>query len=159
MISAEGGWMGSPTMARVPVHISSVRNERLETKVRERLANPYRMNSRRDVLLENVLEVLKESNVSPVKRDYLFKLSPAEKYDLATGDYNFAGTRSILAITHNAAQWPAYWYGICNGMAVAAVAPRPYAPPLEPMLTPVRPPGPPACRLEYHRWLQMASEP
>lgn len=31
-----------------------------KTKVREQLANPYRMNSRRDVLVENVLEVLKE---------------------------------------------------------------------------------------------------
>jgi hypothetical protein len=31
-----------------------------KTKVRTQLANPYRMNSRRDVLVENVLEVLKE---------------------------------------------------------------------------------------------------
>ncbi|CAA9408819.1 MAG: hypothetical protein AVDCRST_MAG74-2149 [uncultured Pyrinomonadaceae bacterium] len=31
-----------------------------KTKVREPLANPYRMASRRDVLVENVLEVLKE---------------------------------------------------------------------------------------------------
>ena len=31
-----------------------------KTKVRGQLANPYRMNSRRDVLIENVLEVLKE---------------------------------------------------------------------------------------------------
>lgn len=31
-----------------------------KTKVRSQLANPYRMNSRRDVLIENVLEVLKE---------------------------------------------------------------------------------------------------
>jgi len=31
-----------------------------KTKVRQQLANPYKMNSRRDVLVENVLEVLKE---------------------------------------------------------------------------------------------------
>lgn len=31
-----------------------------KTKVREQLANPYRMNARRDRLVENVLEVLKE---------------------------------------------------------------------------------------------------
>jgi len=31
-----------------------------KTKVRGQLANPYRMNSRRDILVENVLEVLKE---------------------------------------------------------------------------------------------------
>ena len=34
-----------------------------KTKVRERLANPYRLNSRRDVLVENVLEVLKEQKL------------------------------------------------------------------------------------------------
>ncbi len=31
-----------------------------KTKVRGQLANPYRMNSRRDILVENVLEVLKD---------------------------------------------------------------------------------------------------
>lgn len=31
-----------------------------KTKVRGQLSNPYKMNSRRDVLIENVLEVLKE---------------------------------------------------------------------------------------------------
>lgn len=32
-----------------------------KTKVREMLANPYKMNSRRDVLIKQILEVLKES--------------------------------------------------------------------------------------------------
>lgn len=32
-----------------------------KTKVRERLANPYKMNSRRDVLIENVVEILKDN--------------------------------------------------------------------------------------------------
>jgi inner membrane protein len=69
---------------------------------------------------QEILEVLKESIYSPAKQDYLFRLSPAEKYDLASGDYSFLGTRSVLAITHNAVEWPRYWYGICNGMAAAA---------------------------------------
>jgi len=34
-----------------------------KTKVRARLANPYKMNSRRDILVENVLEVLKEQKL------------------------------------------------------------------------------------------------
>jgi hypothetical protein len=31
-----------------------------KTKVRERLANPYRLNARRDVLIENIINILKE---------------------------------------------------------------------------------------------------
>lgn len=34
-----------------------------KTKVRERLANPYRMNSRRDILIQNVLDILKEQKL------------------------------------------------------------------------------------------------
>ena len=34
-----------------------------KTKVREQLANPYKLNSRRDVLIENVLEVFKEKKL------------------------------------------------------------------------------------------------
>ncbi len=34
-----------------------------KTKERERLANPYKMNSRRDVLIENVLNILKEQKL------------------------------------------------------------------------------------------------
>ncbi len=34
-----------------------------KTKVRSALANPYKLNSRRDVLIENVLEVLKEQKL------------------------------------------------------------------------------------------------
>lgn len=32
-----------------------------KTKIRERLANPYKLNSRRDVLIENIIEVLKNN--------------------------------------------------------------------------------------------------
>jgi len=34
-----------------------------KTKVRERLANPYKMNSRRDVLVENVVDILKNNKL------------------------------------------------------------------------------------------------
>ena len=34
-----------------------------KTKVREQLANPYRMNARRDVLIENVVDVLQERKI------------------------------------------------------------------------------------------------
>ncbi len=34
-----------------------------KTKVRERLANPYKMNSRRDVLIENVVDILKNNKL------------------------------------------------------------------------------------------------
>ena len=34
-----------------------------KTKVRERLANPYKMNSRRDVLIENVVGILKDNKL------------------------------------------------------------------------------------------------
>lgn len=34
-----------------------------KTKVRERLANPYRLNSRRDVLIESIINVLKEKKL------------------------------------------------------------------------------------------------
>jgi inner membrane protein len=67
-----------------------------------------------------ILEVLKESADSRKKQDFLFKLSPTEKYDLAMGDYNFTATRSIAGSSHNAGELPKFWYGICNGMAAAA---------------------------------------
>lgn len=67
-----------------------------------------------------IQEVLKNSARSEAKRDYLFRLSPTEKYDLALGDYKFASTRSILAVTHNSPELPKFWYGICNGLAAAA---------------------------------------
>ena len=34
-----------------------------KTKVRERLANPYKLNSRRDVLVENVIDILKDNKL------------------------------------------------------------------------------------------------
>jgi|GEM_PF-862821 len=67
-----------------------------------------------------IQEVLKDAAASPRKRDFLFTLSPTEKYDLALGDYNFTATKSVLAMTHNAAAWPKFWFGICNGMAAAS---------------------------------------
>jgi inner membrane protein len=69
---------------------------------------------------QEIQEVLKESMSNPSKQDFLFRMSPAEKYDLALGDYSFAATRSILSITHNATELPKFWYGICNGFASAS---------------------------------------
>jgi inner membrane protein len=67
-----------------------------------------------------ILEVLKESADSPRKQEFLFKLSPTEKYDLAMGDYNFTSTRAIGVSSHNAGELPKFWFGICNGMAAAS---------------------------------------
>lgn len=67
-----------------------------------------------------VQDVLQAARLDSDKQDFLFKLSPTEKYDLALGDYGFTATKSILAITHDAVEWPKYWYGICNGMAAAS---------------------------------------
>lgn len=67
-----------------------------------------------------ILEVLKESTASAGKRDFLFKLSPAEKYDLIHGDYSFTATKSVMATTHNSQAMQPFWFGICNGMAAAS---------------------------------------
>ncbi|MFT3836959.1 MAG: metal-dependent hydrolase [Myxococcaceae bacterium] len=56
-----------------------------------------------------------------------FLLAPTEKYDLAVGDLGFGATRESLAATHNAHPKPRFWYGICNGVATAAVErPEPF---------------------------------
>ncbi|MGZ3657734.1 MAG: metal-dependent hydrolase [Bdellovibrionota bacterium] len=67
-----------------------------------------------------IREVLKESADNPGKRDFLFRLSPTEKYDLSLGDYGFSATKAILGTSHNASELPKFWYGICNGMAAAS---------------------------------------
>jgi hypothetical protein len=48
-------------------------------------------------------------------------LSPAEKYDVAMGDYSYSLTRAVLAST--TANAP-FWWGICEGWAAAAMAHR-----------------------------------
>ncbi len=60
-------------------------------------------------------------------RERLFRLAPTEKYDLAVGDFGLASTRDALNATHNARPRPRYWFGICNGIATAALErPEPF---------------------------------
>lgn len=51
----------------------------------------------------------------------LDRLSPIEKYDVATGDLSFAATRESLSTSHNARPWPRFWHGLCNGVSAAAM--------------------------------------
>lgn len=60
--------------------------------------------------------------MSPAERN---RLSPAEKYDLLAGRWDFPVTRSEIALSQ--AYWRSYrgeipeWFGICDGWAVASV--------------------------------------
>lgn len=57
----------------------------------------------------------------------LFNLSPAEKYDLAAGDYELHATRTALLASHNAERKPRFWDGLCNGVAAASLEnPEPF---------------------------------
>lgn len=52
-------------------------------------------------------------------------LSPAEKYDAAVGDAAWTATTHALARSHNGK--PRFWFGLCNGVAVAAMGfPEPH---------------------------------
>jgi hypothetical protein len=53
--------------------------------------------------------------------DRAFALAPSEKYDLAHADYGFAATLKSLQATHNARPRPRFWFGLCNGVAAAAI--------------------------------------
>jgi inner membrane protein len=55
-------------------------------------------------------------------QERLFRLSPTEKYDLSVGDYSFAASRHALEQTHNRSPHPRFWFGLCNGVAAAALA-------------------------------------
>lgn len=56
--------------------------------------------------------------VSKMSRFDMAKLSPAEKYDIFVGDYNFPLTKHVLQVTRPD---DAYWEGICNGWSSAAI--------------------------------------
>ncbi|MFT3841973.1 MAG: metal-dependent hydrolase [Myxococcaceae bacterium] len=63
----------------------------------------------------------------PQAKAELFNLSPAEKYDLAAGDYELAATRTALLASHNAEPKPRFWDGLCNGVAAASLEnPEPF---------------------------------
>ncbi len=59
-----------------------------------------------------------KEEVKAMTRDQLMLLSPAEKYDLAMGRYDFPLKRE--AYQHAGADWPE-WAGICHGWAPAAI--------------------------------------
>jgi inner membrane protein len=69
---------------------------------------------------------------APVAKSWLEKnsgegLAPSEKYDLAHADYDFKATRHSLTLTHNMRPYPRFWFGLCNGVAQAAIdEPEPF---------------------------------
>jgi hypothetical protein len=62
--------------------------------------------------------VLSESQVKRMSYDDLKKLSPAEKYDLYLGNYDFKLTKIVKGET---SPQDAYWEGLCNGWSSAAI--------------------------------------
>ncbi len=63
--------------------------------------------------------------VRRMTREQIKLLSPAEKYDISQGDYNFTLTRNVLGQTNPHSP---DWFGICNGWTAAALAHREPAP-------------------------------
>lgn len=49
------------------------------------------------------------------------RVSPTEKYDLVRGDASFTATSAVLKLSHNARPRPRFWFGLCNGVAGAAI--------------------------------------
>ena len=56
--------------------------------------------------------------VKKMSQDELDSLSPAEKYDIYVGDYNFKLTNDVLKMT---SPFDADWEGICNGWSSASL--------------------------------------
>ena len=52
--------------------------------------------------------------------EWLYKMSPMEKYDLAVGDYNFRATRRETALRGQKDIFMAMWSGYCNGVSIAS---------------------------------------
>jgi inner membrane protein len=54
-------------------------------------------------------------------------LAPLEKLDLALEDFGLKATRLGLSGTHNRVPKPRFWFGMCNGVAIAALLqPEPF---------------------------------
>jgi hypothetical protein len=62
--------------------------------------------------------VLNERKVSKLDQNEIDHLSPAEKFDLLVGDYNFSLTRTVRR--QNPSSAPG-WQGICHGWSPAAI--------------------------------------
>jgi inner membrane protein len=54
-------------------------------------------------------------------KNFLWELSPTEKYDLAIGDYSYKATRAFAIDGHNSPHFLAFWRGYCNGIAAASI--------------------------------------
>lgn len=59
-----------------------------------------------------------KADVMRMSREEIAKLSPAEKYDIYVGDYNFTLTKDVLG---KANPFDAYWEGICHAWGTAAI--------------------------------------
>jgi hypothetical protein len=62
-------------------------------------------------------KILTKDEVMKMSEADLEKLSAAELYDIATGDYNFTLTKKILSMNSPNDLW---WEGICHGWSLAA---------------------------------------
>ncbi len=65
------------------------------------------------------------ARILAMRPDQVRLLSPAEKFDIASNNYNFPLTREVLERTNPGAP---DWFGICNGWTSAALAHREPAP-------------------------------
>lgn len=70
---------------------------------------------------ESILATLKQAKDGDQKStSFLFSLSPMEKYDIATSDYNFGSTKRELALRGHKSLFIPFWNGYCNGVSIAA---------------------------------------
>ena len=73
---------------------------------------------------DSIRSQLAAANWGKAAQRYIERLSPTEKLDLAIGDYDFTGTNAAsLALGHNRPSLfreAGFWWGYCDGAAVAA---------------------------------------
>lgn len=63
-------------------------------------------------------KLLSKSELSKLSTEELEKLSPAEKYDIYMGNYDYPLTKKVLSMNSPEELW---WEGICDGWALASV--------------------------------------
>ena len=73
-------------------------------------------------IFKNLYKTTQKSSKS---KDFLKKISPTEKYDLAVGDYRFTSSRIEMRQRghksgKNLLKLPFFWAGLCNGVSVAS---------------------------------------
>jgi hypothetical protein len=103
-------------------NISSYRIQQLVDKKLSLLEEKKRINGRKALHYKKYFFDMKriESKADALRltQDQIAKLSPAEKYDLYKGNYSLKLTNEVLNFT---SPFDAYWEGICNGWASAAI--------------------------------------